>query len=85
MRVNYPIIETNRLTLRRLDNNDTGSIFQYRSDKYTNRYQSWIPNTPQDVINWIDNISPLFNQVDTWPQVVVIHNTTNAIVGDAGM
>ncbi len=43
------ILETNRLILRPIAMDDINEIFAYRSDKETNKFQGWIPETVEDV------------------------------------
>lgn len=78
-------LETNRLILRPINIDDKNEIFEYRSDKETNKYQGWIPKTIEDVEIFIDKISKQINEPGTWFQFVIIEKKTQKIVGDLGI
>ncbi len=40
--MNQITLETNRLQIRPITPEDRNEIFEYRSDKETNKYQGWI-------------------------------------------
>jgi len=65
-------LETERLILRPISINDKTEIFAYRSDKESNKYQTWIPNTIEDVESFIDNIAKQINEPETWFQFAII-------------
>lgn len=79
-------IETSRLFLRPMALNDSASILKYRSDAETNRFQGWIPECLEDVLNFIEHrISPEINQPGTWFQMVIIRKDSRELIGDLGI
>ncbi|KAK5583838.1 hypothetical protein RB653_005440 [Dictyostelium firmibasis] len=78
-------IETERLFIRDMKLDDKNDIFEYRSDVETNKYQSWIPKTLEDVEVFIKNNPNEFNKPDTWYQLLIICKESNCIVGDLGI
>lgn len=79
------MLETNQLIIRPITLNDKESIFEYRSDTETNKYQGWIPATIADVEVFIGKIAKLIDEPGTWFQFVVIEKETEKIVGDIGI
>ncbi|KAM9985419.1 hypothetical protein ACTFIZ_008953 [Dictyostelium cf. discoideum] len=78
-------IETERLILRDMKFEDKYDIFEYRSDAETNKYQSWIPNSLDDVEEFIKRNPNEFNKPNTWYQILIICKENNCIVGDIGI
>ncbi len=78
-------IETNRLLLRPISQTDKGLIFKYRSDKETNKYQTWIPETIYDVETFIRNVAKIINEAETWFQFVIIERQSGELIGDIGI
>lgn len=76
---------TKRLELRPIDINDRNSIFEYRSDYETNKYQGWIPENLDDVDKFIEKISSIANQSGSWFQFVIIEKGKKKIIGDIGI
>ena len=66
------ILETKRLVIRPIALGDKGEIFEYRSDRETNKYQGWIPTTVSDVETFIGKISTQINEPGTWFQFVIV-------------
>jgi len=65
---------------------DSKEIFSYRSNKIVNRFQGWIPNSIEDVEDFIENrISSQINQENSWFQFVILTKDENQIIGDIGM
>jgi RimJ/RimL family protein N-acetyltransferase len=61
-------------------------IFNYRSNKIVNQFQGWIPNTIEDVNDFIDNrISTEIDKENTWFQFVILTKADNEIIGDLGI
>ncbi|MCU4174349.1 GNAT family N-acetyltransferase [Carboxylicivirga sp. N1Y90] len=83
--MDYPIIKTERLTLRQITFDDSAAVFAYRSDTVSNRYQGWIPKTKDDTEDWIDKIASSFNQADSWAQFAIILNSSGELIGDIGL
>jgi RimJ/RimL family protein N-acetyltransferase len=78
-------LESERLILRQINLNDKSEIFAYRSDKVTNEYQGWIPNTIGDVEIFIEKIAKQINEPETWYQFVLIEKESQKIIGDLGI
>ncbi|PLX17598.1 MAG: GNAT family N-acetyltransferase [Marinilabiliales bacterium] len=79
-------INTDRLVLRTISIHDTEAILKYRSDDNANKYQGWIPNSIEDVFEFINKrVVPEINQPNTWHQLVIIQKDSNEIIGDIGI
>lgn len=78
-------IETERLILRPVQADDKVYIFEYRSDYETNKYQSWIPETIEDVEIFISRTEKQINIPETWFQFVIIAKENQKIIGDIGV
>lgn len=79
-------IITERLLLRPIHRKDAGDVFAYRSDKLTNQYQGWIPETLEDMVDFIQNkVCAMMNRPGTWFQLVIINQENGATVGDIGI
>lgn len=77
--------ETERLIIRPIAIEDKNEVFEYRKDKDTNKYQSWIPDTIKDVELFISKTSVEFNIPETWFQLVIIDKIIKKVVGDIGV
>ena len=64
---------------------DKESIFKYRSDSETNKYQGWIPETIEDVEVFIGKISVEINEPETWFQFVIFEKESDKLIGDIGL
>jgi len=79
-------IGSERLMLRPIRLEDSGSIFTYRSDAVINQYQGWIPKTIEDVHDFITRrTSPEINLPGTWSQFVILKKDNNELIGDVGV
>lgn len=78
-------IKTERLRLRPIKKGDATAVFGYRSDAITNKYQGSIPKTIEDAYDFIENTSSKIDIVDTWFQLVILENESQAIIGDIGI
>jgi RimJ/RimL family protein N-acetyltransferase len=79
-------INTERLLLRPIRLDDANAIFTYRSDAAMNQYQGWIPNSVNDVSDFIKNrVTPVINVIGTWYQCVIINKETGELIGDIGI
>ena len=79
-------LRTERLTLRPVTTTDADAILAYRSDAVTNKYQGWIPETIEEVIDFINNkVSSTINIADSWFQFVIITSDDNLVIGDLGV
>lgn len=77
---------TERLIIRPIDISDAPALFGYRSNKEVNRYQGWIPETPEDAVQFIlEKVSPLLNVPGTWYQLALINPENQEMVGDIGI
>lgn len=57
--------KTDRLNIRPVLTEDKESVFEYRSDSETNKYQGWIPKNIEDVEVFIGKISNEINVPET--------------------
>ena len=78
-------LETERLVIRPIRLEDKVNIFEYRSDTETNKYQSWIPKTINDVEFFINGIAKEINIPETWFQFVIIEKECQKLIGDLGV
>jgi len=78
-------LETERLAIRPIQLNDKISVFEYRSDFETNKYQGWIPETINDVEFFINGVAKQINIPETWFQFVLIEKKSQKIIGDLGL
>lgn len=79
------ILETNRLIIRPISVDDGVDVFTYRSDRETNKFQGWIPETIEDVLLFINKVSKKLNVQNTWFQFVIVEKLSNRIIGDLGV
>jgi len=79
------VLKTDRLYIRPVSKDDKESIFEYRSDSETNKYQGWIPDTIEDVEVFIGKLSNEINIPGTWFQFVIIVQESNTLIGDLGV
>jgi RimJ/RimL family protein N-acetyltransferase len=78
-------LETERLLIRDLTLDDKHAIFNYRSDAEANKFQSWIPQTLEDVEQFIERNNKEFNQPESWYQVLITEKDSKAVIGDIGI
>lgn len=75
-----------RLILRPMLKSDAEAVFRYRADAETNKYQGWIPETLNDMIDFIEKrIVSVPDVQGTWFQFVVIRKDNREIIGDVGL
>ncbi len=79
------LLETERLILRDMVPEDRQAIFDYRSDAGTNKFQSWIPETPEEVDGFIEKNDKEFNLPETWYQILITDKETDGVIGDIGI
>lgn len=81
-----PELFTNRLTLRPLEQKDAKEVFDYRSDANTNKYQGWIPESVDEVKDFIKNkVATTIDVADTWFQFAIISKNEGTVIGDLGI
>ncbi|WP_137904050.1 GNAT family N-acetyltransferase [Chryseobacterium sp. 2VB] len=76
---------TERLVLRDITIEDQQDIFDYRSNAEANRFQSWIPETLEEVENFILRNTKEFNQPESWYQLLITDKETKTVIGDIGV
>jgi len=76
---------TERLKLRPVSIDDKETVFRYRSDSDTNKYQGWIPENIKDVEEFIGKTATEPDLPGTWFQLVIIEKRTDSIIGDIGI
>ena len=79
------MLHSERLMLRPVSIEDARDIFKYRSHKEANSFQGWIPETIEDVEEFISKLPPEINLPDTWFQLVICTIGTQEIIGDIGI
>lgn len=81
----FPIIETDRLTIRRLDLTDKVTFFAYRTKPEVYKYQFWKPKSIDEAEEFIiKNLEILPNTKNTWMQLG-IHLQNGPLIGDMGI
>lgn len=78
-------IDSERLLIRPIMQEDNQAVFRYRSDKETNKYQGWIPRSLAEVDEFIAKNPSTFNLPESWFQLVMIDRTSTRIIGDIGV
>ena len=78
-------IESERLLLRPVQPQDAEKILVYRSDSEINKYQGWVPNSKEDVINFISKNARSFDEESSWFQFVLIKKDDKELIGDVGV
>jgi RimJ/RimL family protein N-acetyltransferase len=76
---------SNRLYIRPVNIKDSISIFNYRSNSETYRFLSFIPETVEDVSDFISRTSTVINIPGTWFQFVIIECDSDTLIGDIGI
>lgn len=80
------IVQTTRLTLNRLRDDDTAAVFAYRSDPATSRYQGWLPADTAEVARFIaDQQARSFGTPDSWCQLAIRDRVSGELLGDFGV
>ena len=79
-------LSTARLHLRPLEPADAKELFSYRSDRFINRYQGWIPANIEEAEQFISTrVSPVINVEGTWFQFAVSLKKDGNLIGDIGL
>lgn len=79
------ILQTQRLLLRPIQLDDKQTLFDYRKDEETNKYQGWIPKTIGDVEEFIGKLEPQLNIPKSWFQMAIIEKENQVFIGDLGI
>lgn len=86
MNFNEMNISTERLALRDIGIFDAESIFKYRSNPQIYKFQSWKPETVEEVREFInEKIAKIPNIPDTWYQLGICLKETDELIGDIGI
>jgi RimJ/RimL family protein N-acetyltransferase len=79
-------ITTTGLRIGELTPEDAPALFQYRSHEDVTRFQSWRPESIDDVREFIlRNTSRPFDQSDSWYQLAIRSAITGQLIGDLGV
>ena len=76
---------TERLTIRPVEIGDKDALFSYRADPGTSKYLSLVPQSVDDVEEFIKKASREINVPGTWFQFVIIEKVTDQLIGDIGI
>ena len=81
-----PEILTGRLSLSCLLAADASAFFEYRSDPEVGRYQSFVPDSLDDVEKFIDGLQRVaFDTPGSWFQFGIRLGKTGILIGDLGV
>jgi RimJ/RimL family protein N-acetyltransferase len=84
--VNAPRIETERLVLERLTEQNAEAMFAYRSHPLVTRFQLWRPVRIEEVRERIRKFEQtIFGAMDSWSQLGVFLRGSGELIGDLGM
>ncbi len=78
-------INTKRLLLRHLTQDDAAELFVYRSKAEVYRYQQFHPLTVEDAKAFISRTAEAPGIIDSWYQLGIIIRQTNEFIGDMGI
>jgi RimJ/RimL family protein N-acetyltransferase len=76
---------TQRLSLRDLLPSDAEYMFRYRTDPEVLRYQSWHPQSVDDVQSFISGISTHEFNAPGWYQIGIAPRSDGTLIGDCGI
>ena len=76
---------TERLLIRPVEIDDKEALFSYRADPETYKYLSLVPQSADDVAEFIKKTSREINVPGTWFQFVIMEKVTNQVIGDTGI
>lgn len=85
MTAKLPCIYTDRLRLRPIEMEDANQLFQYRSQRAHHPYQGWIPERPEEAIQYIKKKPSQFDQEDSWFQLAMERKGQAGLIGDLGI
>jgi RimJ/RimL family protein N-acetyltransferase len=76
---------TDRLCLRSLQRSDAEKLFAYRRHSEVLRYQTWEPQSLEEVVEFIYSMSEReFNQTG-WHQIALALREDDSLIGDCGI
>jgi RimJ/RimL family protein N-acetyltransferase len=78
-------IRTDRLLLRPLCTSDAESMFAYRGDPEAARFQSWEPQSLEDVRSFIAGQRAPNPDEPGWYQTAIVERRTGILLGDIGI
>lgn len=78
-------LKTKRLHIRPVRIEDKTSMFRYRSDPETNQHLTLVPDTVEDVADFINKASFEIDVPGTWFQFVIIEQGSDSLIGDIGV
>lgn len=85
MELDFQLIETERLLLRRLGKADAEDFYAYRSQKDVQKFQSFAPKSWEEIEAFLDKTTESVNVANTWFQVAVCLKEDNKLIGDIGI
>lgn len=80
------MVETDRLLLKKLSPEDAPELYNYRSNHDVYRYQTWLPETVEDALRFIQNF-PLDGEwiPGQWKQMGIYLKDDGKLIGDIGI
>jgi RimJ/RimL family protein N-acetyltransferase len=79
-------IDSERLTLAPLRDDDAAALFAYRGDDAVARYQGWKPASVEDAAAFIaTQAAQPFGQPDSWCQLAIRARGSDELLGDFGV
>jgi RimJ/RimL family protein N-acetyltransferase len=82
----FSSLHTDRLLLRTLEPGDGARMFRYRSDPKVSHYQTWEPQSVDEIQAFIHSLAGVEHpEPGEWFQVVIVFRETGALIGDCGI
>jgi RimJ/RimL family protein N-acetyltransferase len=78
-------ILTERLCLRSLQRSDAEKLFAYRCHPQVIRFQSWEPQSVEEVAEFIENMSTRKFNEPGWYQIAIVLKDDGSLIGDSGI
>jgi len=78
-------IKTDRLNIRIASLGDEDAIYSYRSDFEENKYQGWLPESVEEIREYIKNMPATLNVADVCFQFAITLTSENLLIGDMGI
>lgn len=76
---------TDRLCLRSLQHSDAESLYAYRRHPEVLRYQTWGPQSLQEVVEFINSMSKREFHQTGWHQIAIALREDDSLIGDCGI